>query len=95
MYKQYYDTDTNILNTEVTNTYFNLKMVQTDFIMIKENISFSDKKGSTFGGHLCYNTLVNTTCELAIVSIDNYSFIREYDEKTGYDELVIYKKEDF
>ena len=38
IYKQYYDTDTNILNTEVTNTYFNLKMVQTDFIMIKENI---------------------------------------------------------
>ena len=37
-YKQYYDTDTNILNTEITNTYFNLKIVQTDFIMIKENI---------------------------------------------------------
>ena len=37
-YKQYYDTDTNILNTEITNTYFNLKIVQTDFILIKENI---------------------------------------------------------
>ena len=37
-YKQYYDTDTNILNTEITNTYFNLKMVQTDFVLIKENI---------------------------------------------------------
>ncbi len=38
VYKQYYDTDTNVLNTEITNTYFNLKMVQTDFIMIKENV---------------------------------------------------------
>ena len=38
VYKQYYDTDTNVLNTEVTNTYFNLKMVQTDFIMLKENV---------------------------------------------------------
>ena len=38
IYKQYYDTDTNILNTEVTNTYFNLKVVQTDFVMIKENV---------------------------------------------------------
>ena len=38
VYKQYYDTDTNILNTEITNTYFNLKMVQTDYIMIKENV---------------------------------------------------------
>lgn len=37
-YMQYYDTDTNVLNTEVTNTYFNLKMVQTDFVMLKENI---------------------------------------------------------
>ncbi len=38
IYKQYYDTDTNILNTEITNTYFNLKIVQTDYILIKQNI---------------------------------------------------------
>ena len=37
-YLQYYDTDTNILNTEITNTYFNLKILQTDFIAIKEDI---------------------------------------------------------
>lgn len=37
-YKQYYDTDTNILNTEITNTYFNLKIVQTDYILIKQNV---------------------------------------------------------
>lgn len=38
IYKQYYDTDTNILNTEITNTYFNLKILQTDYMPIKENI---------------------------------------------------------
>lgn len=38
VYKQYYDTDTNILNTEITNTYFNLKMVQTDYMLLKENV---------------------------------------------------------
>ena len=38
VYKQYYDTDTNVLNTEVVNTYFNLQMLQTDFILIKENV---------------------------------------------------------
>ena len=38
VYKQYYDTDTNVLNTEITNTYFNLKILQTDFIMLKENV---------------------------------------------------------
>ena len=37
-YLQYYDTDTNILNTEITNTYFNLKILQTDFAAIKEDI---------------------------------------------------------
>ena len=38
VYKQYYETDTNILNTEITNTYFNLKMVQTDYVLLKENV---------------------------------------------------------
>ena len=37
-YKQYYDVNTNILNTEITNTYFELKILQTDFVPIKENI---------------------------------------------------------
>lgn len=37
-YIQYYDTDTNILNTEITNTYFNLKALQTDFVTIKDDI---------------------------------------------------------
>ena len=37
-YKQYYDTDTNVLNTEVTNTYFNMTVVQTDFMLLKENV---------------------------------------------------------
>lgn len=37
-YEQYYDDRTNILNTEILNTYFNLKVIQTDYVMIKENI---------------------------------------------------------
>ena len=37
-YKQYYDVNTNILNTEITNTYFKLKILQTDFVPINENI---------------------------------------------------------
>jgi GH15 family glucan-1,4-alpha-glucosidase len=37
-YLQYYDTDTNILNTEITNTYFNLKFLQTDYVLVKENV---------------------------------------------------------
>ena len=37
-YKQYYEVNTNILNTEITNTYFNLKILQTDFAPLKENV---------------------------------------------------------
>ena len=37
-YKQYYDLNTNILNTEITNAYFKLKILQTDFVPIKENV---------------------------------------------------------
>ena len=37
-YYQYYTENTNILNTEIENTYFNLKIRQTDFAMLKENM---------------------------------------------------------
>lgn len=38
VYEQHYIEGTNILNTEIINTYFNLKILQTDFVSIKENI---------------------------------------------------------
>lgn len=37
-YKQYYTESTNILNTEIYNSYFKLKIMQTDFIPIKKNV---------------------------------------------------------
>ena len=37
-YKQYYTEDTNILNTEIDNGYFNLKVVQTDCTMINKDV---------------------------------------------------------
>lgn len=37
-YNQYYTENTNILNTEIRNTYFNLHIAQTDFVMIKHNV---------------------------------------------------------
>ncbi len=38
IYEQYYEEGTNILNTEILNTYFNLKIIQTDYVVMKENI---------------------------------------------------------
>lgn len=37
-YKQYYTEDTNVLNTEIENTYFELKIKQTDFVSLKNNV---------------------------------------------------------
>ena len=38
VYSQNYIEQTNTLITEIVNTYFNLKIVQTDFVPVKENI---------------------------------------------------------
>ena len=37
-YNQYYTQDTNILNTEIENTYFNMKVKQTDFVSVKNSV---------------------------------------------------------
>lgn len=38
IYNQYYTENTNILNTEIVNQYFKLRILQTDFVMINKNI---------------------------------------------------------
>jgi len=53
------------------------------------HISLSDREGKTIGGHLVDGCLINTTCEVCIEELPNYKFNREYDESTGYKELVI------
>lgn len=37
-FRQFYIDETNILTTEIVNTYFNLKVIQIDFVLIKENL---------------------------------------------------------
>ena len=37
-YNQYYSKDTNVLNTEIENSYFKVKVIQTDFVPNKENV---------------------------------------------------------
>ena len=44
LYKQEYVKNTNILQTEIINTYFNLRVLQTDFISTKENILVKNYK---------------------------------------------------
>ena len=54
------------------------------------HISLADEEGMVIGGHLAYGSLINTTAEVVLAALDDeYEFSREYDETTGYDELVV------
>ena len=37
-FNQYYVEDTNIIKTEIINQYFNVKVLQTDFVLMKEDV---------------------------------------------------------
>ena len=52
------------------------------------HISVADEQGMTIGGHLKDGCIINTTAEIVLKEID-IKFKREYDEQTGYKELVI------
>ncbi|WP_249029543.1 PPC domain-containing DNA-binding protein [Tannockella kyphosi] len=53
------------------------------------HISLSDNDLCTIGGHLMDGCLVNTTCEIVILEMEEYCFTREMDENSGYEELMI------
>lgn len=52
------------------------------------HIALSKEDMSTVGGHLCPGCIVNTTCELVIQELPGISIGVEFDEETGYDELI-------
>ena len=56
------------------------------------HLSVADEKGLCIGGHLAYNTLINTTCEVVLLSLENYELDRAFDKQTGYQELTIKEK---
>ena len=55
------------------------------------HIALSREDLSTIGGHLCPGCIVNTTCELVIGELPGVSYGVEFDEETGYDELIFQK----
>lgn len=55
------------------------------------HISVSDEEGNTIGGHLKDGCIVNTTAEVCLQLFDDIKFAREFDQETGYDELVIHE----
>lgn len=58
------------------------------------HVSLSDVNLKTIGGHLKDNCLVNVTAEIVLGEFDEFEFTREFDESTGYKELVIKENTD-
>ena len=52
------------------------------------HIALSKEDLSTIGGHLCEGCIINTTCELVLAEIPGTSIGKEFDEETGYPELI-------
>jgi predicted DNA-binding protein with PD1-like motif len=52
------------------------------------HIALSREDLSTIGGHLVSGCIINTTCELVIAELPGVCFGVEYDDETGYNELI-------
>ncbi len=52
------------------------------------HIALAKEDLSTVGGHLVEGCIINTTCELVIGVLDGWVLGVEFDEETGYDELI-------
>ncbi|MGY0373123.1 PPC domain-containing DNA-binding protein [Clostridium sp. JNZ J1-5] len=53
------------------------------------HISIADSNGKVIGGHLLEGCIIYTTAEVIIGEIEEFVFVREYDDKTGFDELKV------
>lgn len=54
----------------------------------------SDVQGNCIGGHLMEGSHINTTAEIVLLELNDFMFTREFDDNTGFDELVIKHKFD-
>lgn len=52
------------------------------------HIALSNDKGEVLGGHLLEGSVVNTTLEVVIGSLEEYRSKRCFDDSTGYNEIV-------
>ena len=57
------------------------------------HIALSKEDLSTIGGHLSTGCIINTTCELVIGILENWEIGVEFDEETGYKELIFQEVE--
>lgn len=56
------------------------------------HLAVSDENGNCIGGHLSEGSIVNTTCEVVLLELEDYCSRRVFDESTGYDEILFERK---
>lgn len=55
------------------------------------HLALSKEDLSTIGGHMVEGCIINTTCELVIGELPDQQIDVEFDEETGYKELIFKK----
>jgi predicted DNA-binding protein with PD1-like motif len=58
------------------------------------HVSIADFEGNVVGGHLMDGCVVFTTAEIVLGESATHVFAREMDARTGFDELVVSRRED-
>ena len=56
------------------------------------HLGVADEYGNCVGGHMCEGCIVNTTCEVVLLELEDYTSFRTFDENTGYDEIAFERK---
>ena len=81
-YEQYYTENTNILNTKIKNTYFNLSILQTDFVSISQNVMikklvFTNENNIELNvNYLLYSKLLSSFNNMVGTKIEKDSFMQ-------------------
>ncbi len=57
------------------------------------HLALSKEDLSTIGGHMKEGCIINTTCELVVAELPRQKIDVEFDEETGYDELIFKEAE--
>jgi len=58
------------------------------------HMSVADAHGRVVGGHVSRGCVVRTTAEVLVALLPGWTFAREPDAATGYDELVVRRDQD-
>jgi len=57
------------------------------------HMSVSDASGRVFGGHVGYGNTIRTTAEVLLALLQEWSLTREHDAATGFNELIVRRRE--